>query len=585
MTISQDLMPYKADFPGILDSYYEQMKEAVRLGKHHDHRRHLFMNFLEKGFNVEPEEITIEEKVKAANVRGYIDALYKYIIFEFKTDLDAEREIARVEIKKYFKSRPRPAEFLAVVSDGLIFEVYQYEHEDIALIKEFVLDAKDLLGAHRFFDDIILATKKVTPKSIDIATRFGLTSAVFNKIRVRLETLFEKVQKRSSVKVKYREWNSLLAKVYGEELGDAALFLKHTYLTLLSRLMVASALFPEGKRGKSEYKGVLTGSYFAKKNLPNLAEPDFFSWAIETSVENDFLGITAILDKALSIYRLDNIGEDALKEVYQELVDPKSRHALGEYYTPDWIADLALERIGYEGGSLLDPACGSGTFLLAAIRRLRSKGLKGNKLVKTVEQNVLGVDVHPLAVMMSKANMLLGLAQEIRELKSEIYLPVYMADTLLVYAQQKTNTIEIRVSDFEAFRIPLETSHQEISIDALVDQMTHICHKGLKSSDVAKAWRGLDRTVFKKTAENEKFFWKQNFRLLAKLVEQGRNSIWGFILKNAYRPAFIRKQKVDYIVGNPPWLAYRYIKDKTYKARVKELTFENELLDKKDFKL
>jgi hypothetical protein len=216
MTLNQDLVPYKPEFPGILDSYHKQIKEAINQNKHHDHRRHLFMNFLEKGFNVEPEEITIEEKVKAANVRGYIDALYKFIIFEFKSELDTEREAAKIEIKKYFKSRPKPAEFLAVVSDGLIFEVYQYEHEDIALIKDFVLDARNPLDAHRFFDDIILVTKKVTPKSVDIATRFGLTSAVFNKIRVKLETLFEKVHKHSSVKVKYREWNSLLAKVYGE---------------------------------------------------------------------------------------------------------------------------------------------------------------------------------------------------------------------------------------------------------------------------------------------------------------------------------------------------------------------------------
>jgi hypothetical protein len=72
---------------------------------------------------------------------------------------------------------------------------------------------------------------------------------------------------------------------------------------------------------------------------------------------------------------------------------------------------------------------------------------------------------------------------------------------------------------------------------------------------------------------------------LAELIQKKRNTVWKFILKNAYKPAYLRNKKVDYVIGNPPWLAYRYIKDPEYKNRVKELTIENDLLRGDEVKL
>ena len=100
--------------------------------------------------------------------------------------------------------------------------------------------------------------------------------------------------------------------------------------------------------------------------------------------------------------------------LYQELVDPSDRSGLGEFYTPDWLAELILDDIGYKTGSLLDPACGSGTFLFCAVRRLRTNGLEGKKLIEYVMHSIIGLDVHPVAVLMAKANLLLALAPELR---------------------------------------------------------------------------------------------------------------------------------------------------------------------------
>ena len=60
-----------------------------------------------------------------------------------------------------------------------------------------------------------------------------------------------------------------------------------------------------------------------------------------------------------------DIQTDVLKGLYESLVDPEQRHDLGEYYTPDWLAHRICAEVIDEPlqQRVLDPACGSGTFL------------------------------------------------------------------------------------------------------------------------------------------------------------------------------------------------------------------------------
>lgn len=582
----QHIVPYDKNYPEYLKQYLFEINKAIEQKKHHDYRRALLLDYLRKSYGVEVNEVEIEKNVKAGNVRGNIDALYKYLIFEVKTNIEAERPAGFLELKKYFRSQVKPEEYLAILTDGLRFELYQFEDDQLVPISEYTLNKEDILGSYRYFDNLIFASKKITPKSEDITTRFGPDSAIFNKSRKILKELLKEVRNESSVIVKLKEWNSLLARVYGDEIGDEILFLKHTYLAMFSRLLVLNALFPNTNPTRSVYKGLLTGAFFAKKNLPNVAEPDFFSWAMNTSVLDDFIGLLSKIDSYLGVYKLDNINEDILKEIYEHMVDTESRHSLGEYYTPDWIADLALSTINYKRGRILDPACGSGTFLLAVIRMFKRLGLDGQKLVNTVFDSIIGLDVHPLAVMMSKANILLGLAPQLRKTRRQVYLPVYMADTLLVTEDKTARSISINVTEDTAFHLPFDTLSRNVNADEMIDRLASLSEKAaLGTQKELSAWKAFSLKWFEGATEHESFLWKQNFTLFTSLIRENRNSIWAFILKNAYRPAFIRRDKVDYIVGNPPWLAYRYIKDKDYKSKVKKMTIHYGLLKSKDVKL
>ncbi|MBN1589649.1 MAG: N-6 DNA methylase [Pirellulales bacterium] len=101
--------------------------------------------------------------------------------------------------------------------------------------------------------------------------------------------------------------------------------------------------------------------------------------------------------------------------LYQDLFPRSLRHALGEYYTPDWLAEHVLDAVGYQGQTdsrLLDPTCGSGVFLLSAIRRIRQssgKDVPPEALGQRILENVAGYDVNPVAVLTSRANCLLAI--------------------------------------------------------------------------------------------------------------------------------------------------------------------------------
>ena len=441
------------------------------------------------------------------------------------------------------------------------------------------------LEAWRWLDQFISSGIRRIPTSDELVARFGTDTAVFNKAADRLFELYQRVEKEPLVAVKFREWNALLAKVYGSPLGKPGLFINHTYLTLISRIVVTLA-FKGGPPKRAELRGLMDGVYFERQlNLRNLAEPDFFSWALDTPVEKEFMALISDLFSHFGSFDFSRLSEDVLKNLYQELIDPETRHDLGEYYTPDWLAELTLERLEYKGGRLLDPACGSGAFLFAAVNALRNSGVKGKKLVAQAIEQIIGIDVHPVAVLMSKANLLLAMRHELPAFSGDVTLRVYMADTLMAEEDKSKGVLTIPVAAKEAFHIPLATVARG-ELDELIDFLSDFAHRGSKDEESAQqATNAVNERLAKLTADKEIFWWLHNFKLLMKLDKQRRNTIWAYILKNAYRPEFLRREKVDYIAGNPPWLGYAFIKDKSYQQRIKELTFAYGLLTKADGKL
>ncbi len=130
------------------------------------------------------------------------------------------------------------------------------------------------------------------------------------------------------------------------------------------------------------------------------------------------------------LYRFDDEHFDSrlMGDLYQDL-DPvvKKRYALLQ--TPDFVLDFILDETltpaiaewGVENVRVLDPACGSGHFLLAAFKRLvagmRSKhpARPVREIVEDVLSRVVGIDLNDYACGLARARLVMTALETCRE--------------------------------------------------------------------------------------------------------------------------------------------------------------------------
>ncbi len=115
--------------------------------------------------------------------------------------------------------------------------------------------------------------------------------------------------------------------------------------------------------------------------------------------------------------------------LYAGLVGSPARRRLGEHYTPRWVASRLMGHLPWPGtrtGRLLDPACGSGVFLLEALDRLR-RAFPRDRPQQWLDR-ITGIDINPLAVRAARLNLKLALSRF--EHASRLKPAVRLADAL-----------------------------------------------------------------------------------------------------------------------------------------------------------
>jgi len=569
----------------------------------------------------------------AGEKRGRIDSYYGNAVIEFERSLKATGARAEQQLREYIagvwaKEAKPPRPLIAIASDGVCWRTYRPtlasgnggkpKAEDVELepLRELVLSEKTLADFWLWLTSLLFRLERTEPSAEQFKLDFGATSPAFRDAIEALRRAWEMVRESSEPRLAFETWQKYLTVTYGrlagatengrsEDLPSAeleTLFLKHTYLASVARLLVWASL-SKGKTAEAlrdVADAVLSGRFFESRGLANLVENDFFQWVRRPKVESKLAPVwERIIDQMLT-YNLGHLGEDVLKGVYQELVDPKDRHDLGEYYTPDWlcerIADELLPGSGFV--RVLDPACGSGSFLRAAIAhfmRANPDGSDASRLAQVLD-SVVGIDVHPLAVTISRATYLLALGPLARAARRPIQIPVYLADSLFLPAEVKQLELgksagyEIRFGGDRRVTVPENVVRSADLFDGAIAACTDVAIDHAKSSKesseslrayLARAMPELGR--HKNTDEIIRALWRFTSEL-AELIRKGRNSIWAFIVRNAYRPAML-KGHFDLIIGNPPWLSYRYIADPEYQAEVKQRAVEEYAIAPKSQKL
>ena len=585
------------EFDEKLTAYIENITKAHTTQQPERQVSHLFLGFISDAFGVKYEDIELEHHVTMTKVQkhGYVDALLGDLLIEFKRSLKDVPESAVHQLRDYMRDMPELHRYVGMLTDGVRFHTYVLDDaEEAKEVDRFDITKASAETAWLWLDSYLFSRQNIQPTAADIVQRFGISSPTFQLVSQTLRRQLSKVDDRSELDVWRGQWRALLSKVYGSDIADDELFIRHTYLSQFAKLLAFAAL--QGRPDRNGIHLVVNGEAFHQHGVSNIGENDFFSWVMMDGIRKESLDLLYGLSIELQVYDLSAVRQDLLKQLYQNLVDPETRHDLGEYYTPDWLAQLTLQEIDYRAPqSLLDPACGSGTFLFNAIRRLADNGLTGPKLVEFALNNIMGTDVHPLAVTIARVNVLLALTEHFETSNGEneaMPLPVFMADSLMrPLENQNEDSIAIAVDwdKDELFRIPLESASDASKLTKTIeymDQFAKIVSDPQQMNEIVKLFKSVIQDIYDEMT-NPTFIrlWESNLKLLVGLIREGRNSIWAYILKNLSRPLVLAERGFDVVAGNPPWLAYRYINSAVYQDEVKDLYLYYQLIDPGDVKL
>ena len=534
--------------------------------------------------NLGAEKTLVNIPLPSRRKTGRADTQYNHIIIEWKKNLAKTGEHAKQQLTEYLLSNWNSGQlyhFTLIATDGIQWRIYAPDYDKflnsapIELIQtdRFILTENNGSEFRFFIDRYLFKTELQQPTLENIQHDFGETSAVFLNAITTMQHHLPTLENHSELQTAYRQWQKFLQIAYGKFEGSrTAMFFIHTYLSIFAKMLAYTAMTGNQTFLTDEQlHDILTGEIFNALNINRLVENDFYHWV---ALDEHFSALKPIfreIMQQLSEYDLSDIQEDILKGVYQELIDLETRHALGEYYTPDWLCEKIVESLPIaENSKVLDPACGSGSFLRAAIAKLRQEFPKLSAAQLTSQ--VIGIDIHPLSVQIAKTTLLLALTDKIRDAKKPVTLHVYLANSLLLP--------EGAAGLFGAsFRILIDEKVYSLNMDifdnpAEFDEAITLCNEMADySSDTINHKQFAQQLQSKcpnsKIGNNTNGLYRI-YQALKEAKDNGRDSIWAFILQNSYKPVFLKNQ-FDFVIGNPPWLTYADVTNATYQQELHEL--------------
>lgn len=570
---------------------------------------------LERLFGVKLEELLpgIETKLgsKLLGLRGSVDLLFSNVIFELKIDLKRELDDAEQQLLKYFQAlleKEPEKKHIGIATDGIEFIAYTPKIEKDAVVglsKTSSLNIAEALTSESvlWLDSFVFSKPKIAPSAMDLRWRFGPDSPTYSVANDTLKELWDKVWNEKDIALKLDLWARNMEIVYGNR-PQVASFIDHTYLVTLVKLIVYLRLSGGNVIAEDDLRKALAGEYFASYGIANLIEEDFFAWILHPQIVDDLLRLVHGITKELSRYDLSQIDEDFFKEIYQEIVKRSERHRIGEYYTPEWLVELILGQaldLFYSENQripkILDPACGSGTFLCSAIRIMSKDFLSKEKppaeILNNILESVAGVDINPLAVVIAKANYVIALGDLLKVGKRKI-IPIYVADSIkppkvtrTIFGKEKTRIYEHSIETQNnkekpksyKIQIPESIVTNKVIFGQVLDGFKASINSYCMRKSRKEALEIFERGCVPSLSEDELPVLNGTLSTIFELVDDGNDAIWVFMLSNIYAPITLSKSKFDIVIGNPPWIAMRYIENKNYQDFLKDEVLSYNLLE------
>lgn len=519
-------------------------------------------------------DVTLEAPV---GFRRRIDIEVGATVIEVKRDLRVGRvrDEAVEQLAGYVRDRVATvgSRYVGVLSDGVEWLLYHLDGDTLDLVSRFDLDVRtlDVEGLVVWLDGVLATSDRLRPAPREISRRLGAGSSAHALDVADLSALYQRSRTNPSVALKRQLWAKLLTTALGTGFADEdTLFVEHTLLVAAAEIIGHAVVGIDPTDASISPATLLAGHLFSEAQIRGVVEEDFFDWIVEVDGGAAFVQTLA---RRLSRFEWVDVEHDVMKVLYESVIASDTRHRLGEYYTPDWLAaaivaeavDRPLEQ------RVLDPSCGSGTFLFQAVRgyldAAAAAGVALPDAISGVTRHVLGVDVHPVAVTLARITYLLAIGRDRLQAddRPEFSVPVYLGDAVQ-WGQDNslinTDALIVPTNDgaqlfADELRFPDRVVEDAGTFDALVSELADMASRPGRGPVPSLA------TVFRRHAihDADQPTITATFKVMCDLHDQGRNHIWGYYIRNLARPLWLSRDdnRVDVLVGNPPWLSYRFM--------------------------
>ena len=554
--------------------------ERNRLSASENDVRYAFQRFMETAGIAEASEMSTEGPPGLGNP-GRMDLYVHNTCIEFKTDsvrngLPIPDFVSQLD--GYLESLLKAGTGVrnGILTDGVHYFLRRIGEEKLPLLPYGAMQtfdrAEQAPRLREYLHRIITApAENISPTSENLKRHFGSDSDAFRAGNLLLQEAYQAYRDSPTVAVKRRLWQDLLQVALGKDAATAGdesdwLFIRHTYITSLIAVIMQQRLLGQVARYAAERPdALLKGQILAEQSdLHGVVGADLFTWPTEVGETTYLREIARVVEQ----FDWTQNATEVAPTLYQNVITQEERKRLGEYYTPHWLAKEITDTVVDDplNQRVLDPSCGSGTFIETAIDRILSRAgqLSATEKLQKLQDNVVGIDIHPVAVQLAKATWVMAAADTIRDARAEatgagaVSAPIYLGDSMQLRYDTGTlsasQSIELETHETLpghaapiTFIIPRELARQQSGIDQLISELATAIDEGRDTEHVADAYEMSDAC-------------RQSVKAVATAMQElhaaDRNHVWAYYIRNMIRPAVIAEQKVDRIIGNPPWLTY-----------------------------
>ncbi|TFG09706.1 MAG: hypothetical protein EU535_08825, partial [Promethearchaeota archaeon] len=482
------------------------------------------------------DKIGLSYQAQERILNGKPDCLIGDIIIDFKYNLKKKNinvwasTKGRQYVQEYYKDNGKYPSLLIVISENYLM----YYDTDIVLKNERELDKESIIS---------LIECLFQPKSVNseqFAVLFGVNSPLYILAYSRLEKHFD--DHHGEKTVCFDQWKRHFRLAYHDEEVGKELFLRHSYLSTLLKLILYKEFMNPEEYTRDFFKDL--ESYFEKRGI-SLFHYDFFRWVINVQdFCDDYFGKLKLMEfEATDIFRT----------IYQEMIIAGVRHRLGEYYTPEILCHKMVERAYSLGDRTLDSSCGSGTFLIEICKKIDAEiPLSNPKAKPSIEwfhavNNIFGFDINPIAVLTTKANLLLYFKSKEKFIE-EISINVYLCNSIDPFEFSSYQDIEL--GRYYSFCVDLLEEEKELRIpgEALSRKNVELFQFLINSlyrvwetfSSFEDTWEAAFNTLgtdtlkgsFLKSDDKMLKAIRNFFNELYVLKQQDKDHIWLYLLNN-----------------------------------------------------